>query len=250
MFKNSIFATVLPRWSRKVLPFWDRYLDSWDTIFAFGEPRRWDWTPVILNGEQRFWPPWAHHPLCQHWVSIPAGKRLIDRKMKELEGHVEKGMEVSQGYLSYLLASGHLSLDEVYGSVAELLLAGVDTVRATGASPERPSLSTRGMGREVVSGDPITPSATCLLHASLSSFSLLLTPVFPLHPQTSNTLCWALYHLSRDLGIQETLYQELKAVVPPDRFPGAEDIPKMPMLRAVIKETLRYSPCSLLGWGV
>uniref|UniRef100_A0A493TG64 Cytochrome P450 family 27 subfamily A member 1 n=1 Tax=Anas platyrhynchos platyrhynchos TaxID=8840 RepID=A0A493TG64_ANAPP len=35
MFKNSIFATVLPRWSRKVLPFWDRYLDSWDTIFAF-----------------------------------------------------------------------------------------------------------------------------------------------------------------------------------------------------------------------
>lgn len=149
MFKNSIFATVLPRWSRKVLPFWDRYLDSWDTIFAFG-------------------------------------KRLIDRKMKELEGHVEKGKEVSQGYLSYLLASGHLSLDEVYGSVAELLLAGVDT--------------------------------------------------------TSNTLCWALYHLSRDLGIQDALYQELKAVVPPDRFPGAEDIPKMPMLRAVIKETLRVYP--------
>lgn len=45
MFKNSIFATVLPRWSRKVLPFWDRYLDSWDTIFAFGEPWGWDQTP-------------------------------------------------------------------------------------------------------------------------------------------------------------------------------------------------------------
>ncbi|KFO86947.1 hypothetical protein N320_04694, partial [Buceros rhinoceros silvestris] len=89
MFKNSIFATVLPRWSRKVLPFWDRYLDSWDTIFAFG-------------------------------------KNLIDRKMVELEGQVERGKEVS-GYLSYLLARGRLSLDEVYGSVAELLLAGVDT---------------------------------------------------------------------------------------------------------------------------
>ncbi|KFP82663.1 hypothetical protein N310_09230, partial [Acanthisitta chloris] len=148
MFKNSIFATVLPRWSRKVLPFWDRYLDSWDTIFAFG-------------------------------------KTLIDRKMKELEGQVERGKEVS-GYLSYLLASGRLSLDEVYGSVAELLLAGVDT--------------------------------------------------------TSNTLSWALYHLSRDPGIQETLYQELKAVVPADRFPSAEDIPKLPMLRAVIKETLRVYP--------
>uniref|UniRef100_A0A8B9PXV0 Cytochrome P450 family 27 subfamily A member 1 n=1 Tax=Apteryx owenii TaxID=8824 RepID=A0A8B9PXV0_APTOW len=92
MFKNSIFATVLPRWTRKVLPFWGRYLDSWDTIFAFG-------------------------------------KTLIDRKMEELEGQVERGKEVS-GYLSYLLASGRLSLEEVYGSVAELLLAGVDTVRA------------------------------------------------------------------------------------------------------------------------
>ncbi|KAM8806716.1 sterol 26-hydroxylase, mitochondrial [Eudromia elegans] len=148
MFKNSIFATVFPRWTRKVLPFWDRYLDSWDTIFAFG-------------------------------------KNLIDRKMKELEGQVERGKVVS-GYLSYLLASGRLSLEEVYGSVAELLLAGVDT--------------------------------------------------------TSNTLSWALYHLSRDLGIQNALYEELAAVVPPDRVPGAEDIPKMPLLRAVIKETLRIYP--------
>lgn len=67
----------------------------------------------------------------------PAGKKLIDRKMKELEGQVERGKEVS-GYLSYLLASGRLSLDEVYGSVAELLLAGVDTVRAGQPLPGDP----------------------------------------------------------------------------------------------------------------
>lgn len=75
------------------------------------------------------------------------------------------------------------------------------------------------------------------------------TPLGALLPQTSNTLSWALYHLSRDPGIQETLYQELKAVVPPDRFPGPEDIPKMPMLRAIIKETLRYSPALSLPQG-
>lgn len=77
--------------------------------------------------------------LCQRWVllSVPAGKTLIDRKMEELEGQVERGKEVS-GYLSYLLASGRLSLDEVYGSVAELLLAGVDTVRAGQLPPGVP----------------------------------------------------------------------------------------------------------------
>lgn len=82
-----------------------------------------------------FWPP----SLCHRWVllSVPAGKTLIDRKMEELEGQVERGKEVS-GYLSYLLASGRLSLDEVYGSVAELLLAGVDTVR--GGQPPRGDL--------------------------------------------------------------------------------------------------------------
>lgn len=39
MLKNSIFATILPKWTRDVLPFWNRYLQGWDTIFAFGMSR-------------------------------------------------------------------------------------------------------------------------------------------------------------------------------------------------------------------
>uniref|UniRef100_A0A8D0H8H7 Cytochrome P450 family 27 subfamily A member 1 n=1 Tax=Sphenodon punctatus TaxID=8508 RepID=A0A8D0H8H7_SPHPU len=148
MLKNSLFVSFLPQWTRAWLPFWDRYLQGWDTIFAFG-------------------------------------KTLIDRRMEELEGQLERGEEVS-GYLTYLLASGRLSREEVYGSIAELLLAGVDT--------------------------------------------------------TSNTLSWALYHLAQEAEIQEAVHQEVTSAVPRGHIPDAADLTKMPLLRAVIKETLRLYP--------
>ncbi|XP_025051106.1 sterol 26-hydroxylase, mitochondrial [Alligator sinensis] len=40
MFRDSVFVTALPAWTRALLPFWDRYLRSWDTIFAFGPCQR------------------------------------------------------------------------------------------------------------------------------------------------------------------------------------------------------------------
>lgn len=40
MFKNSVYSTILPKWTRSVLPFWKRYLDGWNTIFSFGEESR------------------------------------------------------------------------------------------------------------------------------------------------------------------------------------------------------------------
>lgn len=152
MFRNSVYVTFLPKWTRPLLPFWKLYLDNWDNIFSFG-------------------------------------KKMIDQKVQEIEAQLQAagpdGVRVS-GYLHFLLTNDLLSPRETVGTFPELLLAGVDT--------------------------------------------------------TSNTLTWALYHLSKNPEIQEALHKEVTGVVPFGKVPQHQDLAHMPLLKAVIKETLRLYP--------
>lgn len=113
-------------------------------------------------------------------------RTLINDRMAEIEAQVSIGQPVEGLYLTYLLASDRLTMPEVYITVTEMLLGGVDT--------------------------------------------------------TSNTLSWALYHLSRDPQAQERLHAEVESVCPDRREPTMEDVSRMPYLKAVVKETLRLYP--------
>ncbi|KAI4889797.1 hypothetical protein NFI96_030819, partial [Prochilodus magdalenae] len=88
----TLSETVLffPRWTRKVFPFWTQFIQAWDDLYDVAQ-------------------------------------RLIDRKVKQMDEQVKRGEKVEGMYLTYLLSTDKLSLAEVYITVTELLLGGVDT---------------------------------------------------------------------------------------------------------------------------
>ncbi|XP_028991534.1 sterol 26-hydroxylase, mitochondrial [Betta splendens] len=149
MFSNVLAVLLMPKWSRSVLPHWKRYIAGWDGIFSYA-------------------------------------KQLIDKKLEVIQQRVDTGQEVEGEYLTYLLSNPQMSVNDVYGSVTELLLAGVDT--------------------------------------------------------TSNSLTWTFYLLSKNPQCQDKLYEEVSTLVPADRMPSAQEVVRMPYLRAVVKESLRMYP--------
>ncbi|XP_077584973.1 sterol 26-hydroxylase, mitochondrial [Stigmatopora nigra] len=94
MFSNSLAVVALPEWSRNFLPYWRRYIAGWDGIFAFAKP-------------------------------------LIDKKLEDIQQRIDRNQDVEGEYLTYLLSNTNMDTKDVYGSIAELLLAGVDTTSNT-----------------------------------------------------------------------------------------------------------------------
>ncbi|XP_042369228.1 sterol 26-hydroxylase, mitochondrial [Plectropomus leopardus] len=94
MLTLSETVVLFPRWSRSIVPFWKRFVQAWDDLYDVAQT-------------------------------------LINRRVAEIEAQMSRG-ELAEGmYLTYLLSSDKLSRAEVYISITELLLGGVDTVRNT-----------------------------------------------------------------------------------------------------------------------
>ncbi|KAJ8246533.1 hypothetical protein COCON_G00234780, partial [Conger conger] len=62
---------------------------------------------------------------------VCAAQRLVDKRVEEITGKLKQGEQVKGMYLTYLLSSNKLSLEELYTSITELLLGGVDTTSNT-----------------------------------------------------------------------------------------------------------------------
>ncbi|NWR66170.1 C27C1 protein, partial [Bucorvus abyssinicus] len=59
---------------------------------------------------------------------------------------------------------------------------------------------------------------------------------------TSFTLSWATYLLAKHPEVQQRVYEEIVSKLGKEQVPVAHDVPKLPLIRAVLKETLRLYP--------
>lgn len=61
-------------------------------------------------------------------IPSPIGEKLVQQKMADIQEKMRLGQPVEGEYLTHLLLSDQMNLDEVLASITELLVAGVDTV--------------------------------------------------------------------------------------------------------------------------
>jgi cytochrome P450 family 97 subfamily B polypeptide 3 len=69
----------------------------------------------------------------------------------------------------------------------------------------------------------------------------LMTMLVAGHETTAAVLTWALFELSQQPELVKKLQKEIDEVLG-DRYPSIDDIPKLPMIRLVIAESLRMYP--------
>jgi cytochrome P450 len=69
----------------------------------------------------------------------------------------------------------------------------------------------------------------------------VLSLLFAGHETTANTLCWALYLLSRHPQVARRLHEEVRTQVG-ERRVAVEDLPRLPYVEQVVSEALRLYP--------
>lgn len=75
----------------------------------------------LLSSPSHYFPPF----LCL--CPIP-GHIHVNKRLAQIKDQLERGEEVKGGFLTHLLVTKEMTMEEIYANVTEMLLAGVDTV--------------------------------------------------------------------------------------------------------------------------
>uniref|UniRef100_V9KHM1 Sterol 26-hydroxylase, mitochondrial-like protein n=1 Tax=Callorhinchus milii TaxID=7868 RepID=V9KHM1_CALMI len=94
MFHLSAILIFFPKAMWPYLSIWKKFVKAWDYLFF-------------------------------------VAKKLVDKKIAQIEEWRAQGLPLEDGYLIHLLSNNKMTPIEIYGSLTELLLAGVDTTSNT-----------------------------------------------------------------------------------------------------------------------
>ncbi|CAL8320311.1 unnamed protein product [Merluccius merluccius] len=79
---------------------------------------------------------WPYTPVWKHFVAVwdhifKVAEKLVQQKMEDIQEKLRLGQPVEGEYLTHLLLSDQMNLEEILASITELLVAGVDTTSNT-----------------------------------------------------------------------------------------------------------------------
>ncbi|XP_078083984.1 cytochrome P450 [Mustelus asterias] len=94
VFRLSAIVIFFPKAMWPFLSLWKQFVAAWDYLFYITE-------------------------------------KLVNKKIKEMQESIDRGLSVEGEYLTYLLTSTKMTSLDIYGSLSELLLAAVDTTSNT-----------------------------------------------------------------------------------------------------------------------
>ncbi len=199
----------------------DAVVDRWDAARARGEP-------VNASAD------------AMHFAIAVIGRALFGLDLGRSAGRISEAVE-TVARLAYdrskSLVRLPLGVPTPVNRAYRAAIAELDTIvygALRDGSSDRSCLLPRL--RELT--DPLSGASLGDRDLRDEAMSLLLAG----HETTANTLAWAFDHLSRDAGLQERIRGELQGGRPPPENGEALGLAPVPVLDAVISETLRLAP--------
>lgn len=132
MFGTTLLTMAMPKALHRLFPKpWRTFCEAWDFMFAFGEGVPGARGDTHAHGGITHTPPGVLTGFC-HPPPCPAARGHVDRRVAGAAERMSRGELAEQKCLTDQLVREEVPMRDIYGNVTELLLAGVDTVRAGG----------------------------------------------------------------------------------------------------------------------
>ncbi|MGH0146385.1 UNVERIFIED_CONTAM: hypothetical protein FKN15_012872 [Acipenser sinensis] len=263
MFKTTMYAGAIPKWLRIIIPKpWIEFCNSWDGLFKFSQihvDKKLSEIQAQLDAGEEVEGGLLTHLLVSKEMTVEE----IYANMTEMLLAGVDTTSFTLSWSSYLLARHPQVQQAVYDEVVRNLgryqapiaedisqlplIRGVVKETALLVLPVCDALHNSTQKAQLDDGEEVEGG---LLTHLLVSKEMTVEEIYANMTEmllagvdtTSFTLSWSSYLLARHPQVQQAVYDEVVRNLGRYQAPIAEDISQLPLIRGVVKETLRLFP--------